>query len=275
MPWKDYTECRLIDTDYAATKEQRNIFRDLYLDMQSKAGSIQVVVPAVYPTVVTKTLAVVGAELKTYRSVLDTIADTFDGFDWIIRTTKVDGNYIRTLEIGFPQIGALEGLSVPVFEYIDTVEGPGGNILNYWVNDTMGSAGTHFYGIGGGEGETMPVAETDFPKLVDNGMPRYDADYSRKDVADLPTLQALTDQFAAVHKAPQSIITIEVKADRDPEFGGYDIGDACHVVIHDPRYPEVNGFTKVTRIIGWEYYTPESSNVEEVRISFEGDEGGG
>lgn len=274
VPIKDYTECRLVTSNYSATNiDQRNIFLDLYGLMQAPQGSIRVNLPQRFDHVVPKSLTISGSEYKTYRQVLDSIADAADGFDWLIRTTRQGNKYVRTLEIGYPQIGAFSRAGMPVFEYIspseDSIMG-GGNVINYWANDSMASAGTNFYGIGSGEGSSMLVSNINFTDMVAKGYPRYDVTLDRKDVTNLSVLTSLTFQYAQIHKAPMSTITAEIMADGDPEFGGYGLGDTCRIIIQDPRYPE--GFSKETRILGWEYYPPEDSNIEMVRLQLEGDD---
>lgn len=274
VPIKDYTECRFITEDYFADDvEQRNILLDLYEMMQAADGSIRVDLPQLFPNEILKSLTVLGSEYKTYRQVIDTIADAADGFDWLIRTNRVGNKYLRRLDVGYPQMGALSGRGIPVFEYIAPAteeEMGGGNIINYWANDSMANAGTHFYGIGSGEGSSMLVANTFFTDLITNGYPRFDVTVDRKDINDEDVLSSLTFQAAQLRKAPISTITAEVKADGDPAFGEYGLGDACKIIIKDARFPD--GFVKETRILGWEYYPPEDSNIEMVRLQLEGED---
>lgn len=272
IPIKDYTECRIIRDSYAATNtEQRNIILDLYELMQTDENSISVDLPEPFPLVVPKSLTVAADEYKTYRQVINSIADTIDGFDWLIRTERVGSRYRRWLDIGYPQIGAPDdGIGIPVFEYIDTENGQGGNIINYWCNDSMGSAATNFFGIGSGEGTSMVTAEFIHTNLLASRFPRYDATVDKKDISSATILAGITSQHAQLYKAPMSTITVEVKADVDPVFGSVGLGDAVMLQIQDPRFAE--GFTKRTRLLGWEYYPPEDSNVEYARLNFEGDE---
>lgn len=274
IPFKDYPETRHLLTDYSATNvEQRNIFLDLYQLMQADESSIKVQLPPYFPDKILKTVSFIGTEYKTFRQVLDDIADAPDGFDWLIRTHRTANIYYRKLDIGYPQIGGQRNIGIPVFEYISpsgTGEGGGGNIINYWSNDSMAGAGTHFFGIGNGEGSTMLTSTIIHDDLIQNGFPRYDVTVDRKDVSDINILTANTFMRAMINKAPSSTITAEVRGESDPEFGSYGIGDFCRVVIKDQRYPQ--GLDKYTRILGWEYYPPEDSNIELVRLNFEGEE---
>lgn len=274
IPIKQYTDCRFVQADYSATDvEQRNVFLDLYELMQSAQGSITVNLPNPFSTVAPIDVSVSATAFKTYRQVMDSIADGSNGFDWLIRTIRSGNKYVRTLELGYPQIGALPGPSIPIFEYTAPTQDSdlgGGNIINYWANDSMANAATHLYGIGGGEGSSMVVSNTFWNDLIANGYPRYDSTYNRKDINDQDALDSLTFQEALKRKAPTSTITAEVKADGEPQFGDYGLGDACRIVIKDSRYP--NGFIKDTRILGWEYYPPEDSNIEMVRLQLEGED---
>lgn len=260
--WKDYSNYRNKTTNYSQTKEQRNIFIDLYNDMQSDANSLQVSLPSIFSTQVTKNLVVLGSEYKTYRQIIDSIADGDDGFDWVVRTSKTNGVYTRLIDIGYPTLGSPINHGAVTFEYP-------GNVLNYWENETMGDSGTHFFGIGAGEGSSMLTATVTHTDLLSAGFPRYDVDVSLKDVNNSSILASRTNAEALKNKAPLSVITIEVKGDREPIFGSYGIGDMCRLVFTDAKHP--NTYIKSTRILAWEYYPPDSSNVEKVKLSFEGD----
>lgn len=262
--WKDYPSYRLTTNSYSATKEQRNIFVDLYIAMQSAQNSVIVDLPSAdsYATQVTKTLEFGSAEYKSYRQAMDSIADSSDGFDWLINTNRVGGIYTRTLSIGYPTIGSPINHGAVTFEYP-------GNIFNYWATDGMGDSGTHFYGLGAGEGTNMLVSTVVHSDLISSGFPRYDVDLSYKDITNQSVLDGRTAAQAAVNKAPTSVIVAEILGTEEPVFGGYGLGDACRVVIRDARYPDT--LIKTTRIYGWEYYPADSENVEYVRVTLEGD----
>lgn len=276
IPWKVYTETRKLTVDYSAVDlDRRNIIIDLYQLMQADPNSLQVVLPGDFTpsgleVASLASIEVLGSELKTFREVIDTVADTTDGCDWLVRTSRVQNTYTRTLEIGHPFIGALDEPGNVTFEYMSGTDGPGGNVSNYWVNDSMATAGTHIFGVGAGEGSSMLIAEIAYTDLLESGFPRFDTDYSRKDLTDASLLMDVTSQEGLNRRPPRSILTLEVKAEAEPVFGSYDVGDACRVIITDPRFPD--GFQKDTRILSIEYYPPEDSNVEFARLTFEGED---
>jgi hypothetical protein len=259
--WEHYPEYRLMRTDFEAIdEEQRNIFRDLWLDLMSTPNTPQITIPSSFDTVVTKSIDVKSFEYKDYRAPMDAIANGFDGFDWTIDTARVGGAYQRSLRIGYPALGATIGINL---EYP-------GNILNYWQNDSLSGRGTNIYGIGAGEGSTMLVQEVIHSDLLSGGFPRFDVKYSFKSVNDAELLADLTMQAAIVGKATVPTLTVELKANLEPEFGGYGLGDAAQIYIDDPRHPDPVDRTFNTRIIGWEYYPPSSEKTEEVRLAFQG-----
>jgi len=250
------------DRTFTAT-DPRNIMRQLYSDMQFDPNSIQVELPPAFTTSNPIDYAVSVAEMKPYRSAIDQIATTATGFDWIIDWYRDGNGYRKVLRIGMP-LGKLLGDNSPVFEYP-------GNVLNYWRNDTIGSGGTNIYGIGAGEGESMPVVEVVHTDLLQGGFPRLDASISFKDVENEAALEQMTQVQAAIAKAPQPVYTVQMKADREPAFGDYALGDWGKFVIKDPLHGG-QGTTYATRILGWDYTPPASDNVAEVQLIFEGDD---
>lgn len=271
--WKVYPGHRVIDVNRAYTEiDQLTIFQNLYALMQTDPNTPQVIIPSLGTSGVTRTVEVLGSELKSYEQVFESIADGDDGFDWLIDTFKSGAVYQRQLRVGFPTIGSTDP-NATVFEYqspVDGVDDGGGNIINYWVNESMGSTGTHLYAVGGGEGDAMLIASAIHQDLVDVGFPRFDVTTSHKDIADAGLLASIARADAEVLKAGAPTLTLELKADREPVFGGYGLGDMCRIEIRDPRFP--GGFRKDARILGWEYYPPEGDGVEQVRLTFEGED---
>jgi hypothetical protein len=245
--------------------DPRNIMLQLYFDMQFDPNSIVVNLPGVFDTANPIDYSVFVSDLKTYRAVMDQLATAQSGgFEWTIDWTRTNNSYDKTLRIGQPLGSALADSNV-VFEYP-------GNILNYWRNDTIASGGTNIFGIGAGEGETQLIAEVVHEDLLSGGSPRLDAQISFKDVDDLDVLVELTQTQAALAKTPQPVYTVQMKADREPAFGDYGLGDFCRLVFKDPLHPE--GVTYATRLLGWTYSPAQSDGVSEVQLILQGDEDG-
>lgn len=258
-----YPERRLLREDVSYTaQDQITIFRDLWVKMQSDPYTFHVDLFSPFTSGVNQDLAVLASEFKTYSQLYEQIADGDTGFDWRIDVARAGGIYMFMLRAGYPVLGSTDPKRI-TFEYP-------GNILNYWKNESMSDAGTHIFTIGAGEGTSMLTSTVTHTDLLGGGFPRFDIEISRKDVTDQGILDALGRQEAIKHKAPIPTYTVQVKADRDPEFGTYTLGDACQLVIKDPKHP--NTFQKDTRLLGWDYRPPSSDGTEEARLMFEGDE---
>lgn len=261
-----YSAKRIIHSDWDfQDADPKNIFLALYRDMQSDPYSIQVSVPSDFSASAAIDLTVDGSEMKTYRSVFDTLSAAADtGFEWTIDWVRNGNSYTRSLRIGTPLGSPLSENSI-VFEYP-------GNILNYWRNDTMASGGTNLFGIGAGEGDDMLVAEVEYADLLNGGFPRIEDQFSFKDVDDLNNLTRLTQMQSTIYKVPQPVYSVQMKGDREPAFGDYGLGDYCRLVIKDPLHGGA-GSSFPTRIIKWDYTPPSSDDVEQVQLTFQGDDG--
>jgi hypothetical protein len=250
------------DMNYITT-EQRNIFRDLWINMQTGTNcNVNVNVPSAFSTVVTKDLTGFATDYKYYDEAMTQITDAVDGFDWYISVVK-DGYYYRKdLTIGYPTIGVSQANSTIVFEYP-------GNITQYYETEGMTDAGTNVFVFGGGEGSTMNAIEANDPNLFAQGWPRWDVDVTRKDVAAISDITQISNQLLQTRKPPMIVIKITVKANLEPVFGSYSLGDACRIVIKDARNPTT--FDQYKRLLKWQLHPASSDSVEEVDLIFEGD----
>jgi hypothetical protein len=260
-----YPAKRLVNYNRTFTgKDPRNLFKQMYFDMQFDPHSIQVNLPPTVPDENPIDFSVAVSEMKTYRAVMDQLSTAVDtGFEWTIDWTRTGNSYDKTIRVGQP-LGVPQSNSNVVFEYP-------GNILNYWRNDTIGNGGTDIYGVGAGEGESQLISHIIHSDLLNNGFPRLDALVSFKDIEDASILTQMTQTQATIMKAPQPLYTVQMKADREPAFGDYGLGDYCRLVIKDPLHPSP-GTTFSTRILGWDYTPAASDSVSEVQLIFQGDD---
>lgn len=252
------------DLSYVAT-EQRNIFRNLLLLEQSDPNGSNWIIPGVFDNVVLADYDIVGTELRTYKEAIDQLSTTETGFEWRVNVTRESGAYVWTVQTGMPTLGQPLNPASVVFEYP-------GNILNYWQNDTVGGSGTHIFAKGSGEGENMPQVEVVHEDLLTAGFSRFDQDIAFKTITDINRLEALAIIQANLRKLPMPVYTVEMKADRTPEFTEWVLGDYCKLAFKDPLHP--TGLTYTTRILRWDYTPPSSTSTEEVRLTFEGEEFG-
>ena len=249
------------DIDYVST-EQRNIFRELVLNLQLTASSnLRINVPSAFPGAVLRTLNVLATEYKTYMQIISGMADSVNGFDWTITTNKSGNEYTRILRIGYPTLGAIgDGLT---FDYP-------GNITNYYASESIENAATHMFVLGAGEGSDMVVGTYTAQDLIETNWPRLDGTFSRKDIESQSIINAYANQIGIQRRPPFIVIKVFVKDDQDPIFGSYGLGDTATLAIKDPRFPE--GVQIQARITSFSYRPSSDNSVGEVELIFEGDE---
>lgn len=259
-----------INTDYypnglsVSGQEQTSLFLSLWSTLQSRPDSdIRVVLPSPLSTGVLRSLDVQEYEDKYFGDVMDEVANGNDGFDWRIVTSKVAGEYVRNMQIGYPTIGTADNNAL-VFEY----PGP---VMQYWRTDSVGNAGTHIHGLGSGQGEDMLRSKVVHQNLLDAGYLRWDYDVQFKEVTNQGNLDGLTNDAAQrIARPPNRRYTIELHGSSQPEFGTYLVGDSCTLRFEDAAHP--GGYERQARIVGWRLTPPSGAEVEKVGVYFE--EGG-
>lgn len=262
--FEQYPEYQLVRSNFTAiNQDQRNIFRDLWSTMQSVVGrNININVPAAFsPNIITKTVQAIATDFKFYAEIMSSIANASDGFDWYIDIAKSGVLYNKNLLIGYPSLGAL----APTVEFSYP-----GSILNYYHTESMAAAGTNIFVLGAGEGSGMLFSEVEHTVMINSGFPRWDKVVSRKDINNASLFANLVAQEKKNRKPPMPVTKITVKADRDPVFGSWSLGDNVNVFIQDSRFP--SGMTQTARIVKWDLHPQSSDGVEESNIIFQGDE---
>jgi hypothetical protein len=260
-----YLEKVLLDTNFTAeSEEQRNIMVDLFTLLQADPNrNLGITVPpATYSDAVLRNVSVLASEYKSFFSVISAIADGENGFDWNIETQRVGDSYLRSLRIGYPYLGSTSTTALS-FDY------PGA-ITNYYETEGMSGAGTKVILLGSGEGSAMITSTAENTAMYDNGWLRYDATYSRKDITDQTAADSLVLQQAGLRKPPMATLKVFVKADIEPVFGTYNLGDTASIFIKDARHPD--GVTFTSRMVAFDYRPPSDSNIESAELIFEGDE---
>jgi len=259
-----YPYCRFMP-DYVATGvDQLDIFRNLWNLMQGEAGSnLGVVVAGSYVTgaPVLASVDVAANDFKTYGDQFDDLANGDQGFDWHIEWTRTGGIYTPTLRAQSPTLGR------PLTDDTLTFDYPG-NILNYWETDSCSDAGTNIVTMGVGQGDSMIASTVTRPDLIDAGYVRIDIAIQSKTSTDQASVDALAVQQGVLHAMPVNTIKVQVKADKAPAFGSWSLGDTAKLSLEDAWHS--TRFEKVSRIVEYSYSPPESDQVEEVELIFEG-----
>jgi hypothetical protein len=263
--YEGYIEKQFVGDFARVAVEQQQIAADLLNDMQGNSSrDIGLVIPSGFVTTTPRDLTVLSSDYKNYLEVIGSVADGVDGFDWTIDTTRdpVSQEYVRTVRFGNTELGTTDGAPLS-FDYP-------GNVTNYWRTDGMTNAATNLFLLGSGEGSDMLVGTATQDDLITNGFKRYDVTVSRKDINNQGLLNSMATQLGKQRRPPYTTIKFNVKADLDPIFGSYGLGDTCTIAIVDPRHP--GGFTKTARIIAWTYSPESDDTVAEAEIVFEGDD---
>lgn len=252
--------------DFArVSTEQQQIVADLINDLQSVGErNLGITVPTGFLTSIPRDLTVMRTEYKNYMEVISGIADGNDGFDWTITTTRnpMTGEYERTVRMGYPTLGATDSGNLS-FDYP-------GNATNYWQSDGMTNAATNLFLLGSGEGADMLVGTAVQTDMLSSGHKRYDVSVARKDISNQTALTSMATQLGNQRRPPYSTIKFNTKADLDPVFGSYGLGDNCTIAIIDPRHPD--GFSKTARVIAWSFRPSSDDSTAEAELVFEGDE---
>jgi hypothetical protein len=258
-----YPSRQRILTTFNHTNSTYNIFVTAWTEMLSVAGrNLNINLPALGPFPdLPRSVVVDASEFKYYGEILSELSDAKDdGLDWTIDVTRVGSQYVKTLRVGVPTFGAEQSADQLIFEYP-------GCITNYYETESIASSATHLLVLGSGDGETTLKSEINLDSLIDaDGWPRWDFDVNRKDVQNQTILDGIGQQQSLIRRPPMSVIKATAKANVDPVFGSYALGDNCTLVISDPKHAIPLQLS--TRIIGWDLKPQSSSTTEEVSISF-------
>lgn len=258
-----------VDINWTGTANTQ-MFCDLWTLMQSSTGrNMNIIIPSSGAGPM-HDLTVLASDNNYFNDPMDALANATDGFDWTIDIVRNnDGTYTKSLRVGYPSLGASgNSPDLTTFEYP-------GTILNYYSSESMADAGTYVYTLGAGEGSTMPTGLYVHQDLIDSGWPRWDVDASYKEISDQLLINKIAVQEGLVRKPPMPTYSLTVKGDLEPQFGSYQVGDACQLVITDARYPSpgnsVAGLTIPSVVLGWELTPASADSVEEVNVIIPGD----
>lgn len=264
--YEAYADKQIIDTDFVRTGvEQRQIFADLWTTLQGPVSrNLEINIPSGFSSIVLRDVNVLASEMKTFLQVMSGISDGDNGFDWTIETIRQNNIYVRNLKIGYPYLGIMDATQSGL-----TFDFPG-NVLNYYETQSMTNAGTHLFLLGAGEGSDMLTSQVVQSDLINSGFKRFDVVVPRKDIGEQGTLDSVAAQLGSLRRPPLTITKAFIKANTEPQFGSYNLGDTATLAIIDPRHP--SGLTASARIVAWAYRPQSDDTVDQTELIFEGDE---
>jgi hypothetical protein len=263
--YEAYPGCRFMP-DFNMTADQVAIFLQLWTQMQQDAGSnMGVVVPNIsnvpIGTHVTQTVTTAATDYTAYRQIMDQLANGDQGFDWTIDWARAGSTYTKTLRLQQPFLGATNTIDPVVFDYP-------GNILNYWETDSLTDSGTNIYLMGVGQGDGMIISTQNRQDLIDSGYVRIDVSLQAKDTTDQNVLNQLAVRQQQLAATPINTFVIQQKADKDPVFGSYSLGDYVLVSVQDAWNTVL--FEETRRVVGLQYTPSQAGSTEEVELTLEG-----
>ena len=198
---------------------------------------------------------------------VEQLAAVIDGFDFAVDVSwGSDGRLVKQVRTHYPRRGR-------PFEQTGLTFELGRNITDFvWPSD-----GTRYANVVHvlGAGETpralrsarFALGEIQMPDVGGLGIPVVEEVISRTDVSRLSTLGSIADAALTARARPVVVPEITVRADYDPVFGSYVVGDSCRVRIQagmSPRFPD--GLDVLMRIIGWDVQVSDDGS-ESVRLS--------
>lgn len=192
-------------------------------------------------------------ERKQLGEAVEQLAAVIDGFDFGIDPTYTpNGDLVKTFNLEHPRRGVPAAQSNLVFEV-------GRNVIEWeWPTDGTRYA-NRVHNIGSGEGaDTLLATRTAASQLVPvadggPGFPMIEEVLSNVEVTRLSTLNDQAQAALNAYSVPVVLPRVVVRADSDPIFGTYRVGDGCRFIVEpglSPRFPD--GLDTLRRIVGWE-----------------------
>jgi len=200
-----------------------------------------------------------GNELKPVAEAISQAADNIDGYDWEIDASyNTDMSIIKSARFGYPYLGRAPQGTDLVWDYP-------GSITEYWWSESASDGASSMWAVGAGDGDTALMGVADNNTLLSNGYPILESQNSYSDVSIQDTIDGHAQED--LRNAPMPVLspTIHVRADIEPVFGSYDLGDHAKFVIVDPWFEEQ--FTVTRRIMGWRLTPSSSSEMETVDLT--------
>lgn len=267
--WSYFGRRYIIATQNYSNVDQLRIAAAIINAAQAQgAGNIGVTVPAVTSGIL-RTYNLPADQFTVVSDAVQTIAALVQGFDFAIDVVYSGSPAIPTLNLNlsYPGRGRTVGTSGLTFAMP-------GNIIDHTFPTDGTSLTTTTYALGSGAGPAMLRASASAPSLLDAGYPLLETANPYKSVLNQSALEAQAEADIDVLSLPVITGTITVRADGDPVFGSYIVGDEARVQITDATYPSplgqpagTPGLDSPFRIVAWSVTPPDSGVHENVVLS--------
>lgn len=186
-------------------------------------------------------------ELKNLFSAIQDLSRQDNGFDFHIDVyyDPITGEPTKAFNTYFPRSGIAydpTSLDAPVFEF------PAGNVVDYEYPEDGSIAANTIWALGAGSNEGKLIAEAqDLTKLTAGwALLEEGANYS--DITDQTVLNNLAAAQVIAQSYPPTTLKLVAPPYVNPEYGTYEVGDDCRIIIRDNRFPE--GLDAIYRLVG-------------------------
>jgi hypothetical protein len=201
-------------------------------------------------------------ELKQVYGALQDLSRGQNGFDFNIAISYVGGVPTKTLELGYPQYGAVydpTDPAAPVFDF------PAGNMVEYQYPEDGSIAANTIYALGAGSNEGKLIETYQMTDFLTAGWPLLEEQSNYSDVTDATYLAQLAEGQAVAVAYPPTTLKVVAPPSQNPVYGTYTIGQQARVIIADNRFP--NTLDAIYRIVGLSVQ-PGEDGPERVTITF-------
>lgn len=200
---------------------------------------------------------------RSFGDIIQGITDFDTGPDYYVDVFEDQGLPRKRLTLGYPRLGATISKTNLVIDYP-------GNVLNYYWTENASETATRYYATGDGDNAAMKVGvATDTARLGNNYLLTENIN-SYQGVTSQATISAHAAKDLKNGNISKVKHQFSLKADEEPEFGSYALGDDARVRIQDSRFP--SGIDISVRVVGWSVTPSSSDSTEEVALILEGEE---
>lgn len=188
---------------------------------------------------------------------LHELSDVQGGFDVTVATgwQSLGGvRYVqRTLTVGYPRAGYDWG-----FVFDQPGPGyPGGSIVSLTYDEDASNLASQVWAIGQGAGTDQLLGFATRTDLQGRSFPVLEQTVSYSTVSDQTTINAYAVALVNASQSAELPPTIVVRADGDPAFPAYSLGDRVFIVL-DPTPSLPNGYRNAVRILGFTLQPPSA-----------------
>lgn len=218
------------------------------------------------PTVdVVRELTVNPWDMKSYGEIIDDPLMNFDDSpEYTIECFEEAGIPRKRLLVDYPRLGRAGTLSPLVIDYP-------GNILNYYWSESASQSANAVWATGDGDEGAQVTGYANNQVYFDAGYALLERHETHSGVTVQATINNHAQSDLQKFVLPRISKTIQIKADEQPEFGTYLLGDDASLQILDTRFPDP-GLEATVRVVGWNVTPSSSEAVEEIALILEGDD---